>query len=152
MTNERPRRARRYAPPETQDQHEEPVKTVHTVEPELLATNNTVKLTCTLAAMMSLFALFLCFAEKQSRAIRTYAVQSVALTALHLASGAVLLAIGGLLGGIPLLGFLIVLVCWIVYIAVLVASCVIRVRMMFAAWNGYRFDLPVIGKLVESFI
>lgn len=152
MTNERPRRTRRYAPPETQDQHEEIVKTVHTVEPELIATNNTVKLTCTLAAMMSLFALFLCFAEKQSRAIRTYSVQSVALTALHLAAGAVLLAVGGLLGGIPLLGFLIRLACWIVYIAVLVAACVIRVRMMFAAWNGYRFDLPVIGKAVESFI
>ena len=152
MTNERPRRTRRYAPPENHDQPQEPVKTVHTVEPELIATNNTVKLTCTLAAMMSLFALFLCFAEKESRAIRTYSVQSVALAAAHLAAAAGLGVIGALLGGIPLLGFLIVLVCWIVYIAVLVAVCAVRVRMMLAAWRGYRFDLPLIGKAVERFL
>ena len=51
---------------------------------ELIATNRMVLLTCTLESMMSLFALFLLFAEKKSRAIRTFAVQSVGLAACHL--------------------------------------------------------------------
>lgn len=117
--------------------------------PQVIATNSTVKLTCTLAAMMSLFALFLCFAEKKSNAIRHFSRQSVGLAAVHLALAAVLLVVSTLLGVIPFLGFLVNLVCWLVYIAVLIAAVWLRVRMMLFAWRGLKFTLPVIGKRLE---
>ena len=50
----------------------------------LLATNTGVRLACTMAAMLSPFALFLCWAERESRVIRRFAVQSAALAILHL--------------------------------------------------------------------
>lgn len=115
-------------------------------EEEVIATNRMVLLTCTLAAMMGLFAFFLCYAEKKSRAIRWFAVQSAGLTAVHLAAGAALLVIGAVLGAIPFLGFLITLICWIVYIAVAIVTVCMRVRMMLCAWQGIRFTLPLIGQ------
>lgn len=113
---------------------------------EIIATNRTVLLTCTLAAMMGVFAIFLCFAEKRSRAIRHFAGQSAALTAVHLVLALVLALIGGLLGAIPLLGFLMRLVCWLLYIAAFIVLAAVRIRMMFFAYQGIRFTLPVIGE------
>lgn len=119
---------------------------------EIIATNGTVRLTCTLAAMMGLFALFLCFAEKKSRAIRHFALQSVGLTAIHLAAALILLVVGTVLGVIPFLGFLMNLVCWLCYIALVIMTLFIKVRMMFFAWRGARFILPVIGRRLERFV
>ena len=51
-------------------------------EPEVIATNGTVKLTCTLAAFCSLLALFFAFADKRSRAIHHFSVQSLGLADL----------------------------------------------------------------------
>ena len=59
----------------------------------LLATNTGVRLACTMAAMLSPFALFLCWAEQESRVIRRFAVQSAALLAIHLLGGALLAGI-----------------------------------------------------------
>ena len=117
---------------------------------EIIATNRTVLLTCTLAAVMGLFAVFLCFAEKRSRAIRHFAGQSAALTAVHLALALMLILIGGLLGSIPLLGFLLRLVCWLLYIAVLIVLTALRIRMMFFAYQGIRFTLPFIGEKISE--
>lgn len=116
---------------------------------QVIATNSTVKLTCTLAAMMSLFALFLCFAEKKSNAIRHFSRQSVGLAAAHLALALVLALLGTLLGVIPFLGFLVNLVCWLCYIAVAIVAVFLRVRMMLYAWRGLKFTLPVIGRRLE---
>lgn len=121
---------------------EEPVR--ESVE-EIMATNRMVMLTCTLAAMLPPFALFLFFAEKKSRAMRHFAIQSLALTVCHIALAAVLMVVNAIFGGIPYLGFLLNLTLWIVYIAAAIVMLILRVRMMFFAWRGVRFVLPLIG-------
>lgn len=132
---ERKRRSERYEEPTQGPDAHQPVK-------ELLATNTGVRLACTMAAMVGLFAIFLCWAEKESRVIRRYAVQSAALTAAHAAVGGGALALNLLLGGIPFFGLMVTLLCLLVYIAVLIALIVVRIRMMEHAWQGVRFDLP----------
>ncbi len=119
-------------------------------EPQVIATNSTVRLTCTLASMMGLFGLFLCFAEKKSNAIRHFARQSAGLMIANAVCALLLLVIGSLLGAIPLMGFLINLVCWLCYIVVLIVTVFMKVRMMLYAWRGWRFTLPVIGKRLEK--
>ena len=117
---------------------------------EIMATNRTIRLSCTLAAMIGFFGLFLCFAEHESRAIRHFAVQSAALMAVQAVCGLVLLIIGSLFSAIPLMGFVVRLLCWLAFIAAVVVALVIRVRMMLLAWNGVRFDLPGIGRMLDD--
>ena len=131
-------------PPEYYDE-EPPVE-----EPEVIATNGTVKLTCTLAAFCSLLALFFAFADKRSRAIHHFAVQSLGLAAVHILGAAALVFVGGLLGAIPFLGFLITILCWLLYFALLLVCVVLRVRMMLAAYEGIRFTLPLIGERLAT--
>lgn len=118
---------------------------------EILATNRMVMLTCTLAAMMPPFALFLLFAEKKSRAMRHFAIQSLALTVCHLAVAAVLLMVNAVFGGIPFLGFLLNLILWIAYISAAIVMLILRIRMMFFAWRGARFTLPLVGHMLDRF-
>lgn len=118
--------------------------------PPIIATNGTVKLTCTLAAMLSPFALFLCFEEKRSNAVRHFARQSAGLGCVHVALGLVLFIIGSLLGGVPFLGLLTNAVCWLCYIMVAMVTLFFRVRMMKYAWRGWRYTLPVIGRRLEK--
>jgi len=118
---------------------------------EIMSTEAVVKLTCTLAAMMPLFALFLIFAEKKSRAIRHFALQSVGLTVCHALVAGALLAVNAVFGGIPYLGFLLNLILWIVYIVSAIVMLVVRIRMMFVAWQGGRFTLPMIGHMLERY-
>ena len=120
-------------------------------QPEVIATNTAIRLTCTLCAMCGLLAIFMCWAEKESRAIRHFAVQSAAVTGLHILCALVLLLISGLLGGIPFLGFLLTMVCWLCYIAVLIVVVVIRARMMLHAWRGIRFMIPGLWRTLERF-
>lgn len=108
----------------------------------VLATNTGVRLACTMAAMIGLFAIFLCWAEKESRVIRRFSVQSACLSAIHGAVGASALLISSLLAGIPFVGLMISLICLLVYIAVLILLVVTRVRLMQHAWQGVRFALP----------
>lgn len=119
---------------------------------EIIATNRTVQLTCTLAAMMPLFALFLIFAEKKSRAIRHFSLQSMGLTICHGAVAVALLAVNAVFGGIPFLGFLLNMVIWIVYIAAVIVMLILRIRMMFLAWRGVKFSLPLVGTMLERLI
>lgn len=118
---------------------------------DVVATNTGVRLACTMAAMIGLFAIFLCWAEKESRVIRRFAVQSAALTVLHALIGAVVLAAGLLLGGIPYFGMMVTLMCWIVYIGALTALIVIRIRLMEHAWQGRRFGLPAAERMLERY-
>lgn len=127
---------------------EEPI---HEPQVEIIATNTAVRLTCTLCAMCGLLAAFMCWAEKESRAIRHFALQSVAVTALHLLIGLLLLAVANLLGGVPFLGFMVTMVCWLCYIALLIALLVVRARMMLHAWRGVRFRLPGLWRALERF-
>ena len=117
----------------------------------LLATNTGVRLTCTMAAMLSPFAIFLCWAEKESRVIRRFAVQSAALAILHLLGGAILGVISLLVGSIPYLGFLMRLLGWLLYTAVALMALLLRVKLMEHAWHGRRFHLPLMEKLTRKY-
>ncbi len=130
---------------------EEPQELMHLFPEEgqpLLATNTGVRLTCTMAAMLSVFAVFLCWAEKESRVIRRFAVQSAALAAVHLCGGIVLGVISILVGSVPYLGFLMTLIGWLIYIAVALAVLFLRVKLMERAWHGRRFELPLIERVI----
>ena len=109
---------------------------------DLVATNTGVRLACTMSAMMGFFALFLCWAEQESRVIRRFSVQSACLTVLHAAAGVTALVISVLLGGIPYMGLMVKLVCLLAYIAALILLVVARVKLMQHAWQGVRFSLP----------
>ncbi len=117
----------------------------------LLATNTGVRLACTMAAMLSPFAIFLCWAEKESRVIRRFAVQSVALAALHLLGGVMLGVISLLVGSVPYFGFLMTLAGWLIYIAVALVVLFLRVKLMERAWRGRKFDLPLIERLMKRY-
>jgi len=119
---------------------------------DLLATNTGVRLACAMSAMIGLFAIFLCWAEKESRVIRRFSVQSAALTAAHGAVGVTLLLISAILGGIPFIGLMVSLVCLLCYIAVLILLIAVRIRLMKHAWEGVRFAFPGrIEKLLQRF-
>lgn len=117
----------------------------------LLATNTGVRLACTMAAMLSPFAIFLCWAEKESRVIRRFAVQSTALAALHLCGAALLGIVSLVVGSVPYFGFLMTLLGWLVYIAMAVVVLFLRVKLMERAWHGRRFDLPLIERLIRKY-
>ena len=152
-TVRRPRVQREYEAVNTdkpQEQHD-----ILTFFPEedqpLLATNTGVRLACTMAAMLSPFALFLCWAEKESRVIRRFAVQSVALAALHLLGGAALGVISLLVGSVPYFGFLMTLAGWLIYIAVALVALFLRLKLMEHAWHGRRFDLPLAERFIRRY-
>lgn len=124
-------------------------------EPEqaqVLATNRTVMLCCTIAAMLSPFAAFLLYAEKNSRAIRHNSVQSAALGLVHIAGGLCCMLLGSLLSGVPGLGTMVAFICWFCYAVLLVTVTAIRLRLMLHAWRGLRYDLPLLGWLLERFV
>ena len=144
------RRPRVQREQELRDEHD-----ILTFLPEedqpLLATNTGVRLACTMAAMLSPFAVFLCWAEKESRVIRRFAVQSAALAVLHLLGGAILGVISLLVGSVPYLGFLMRLLGWLIYIAVALISLLLRFKLMEHAWHGRRFSLPLAEKLIHRY-
>ena len=141
-----------YEEPYAEEGYDEPVRATRMPpQPEVIATNTAIRLTCTLCAMCGLLAVFMCWAEKESRAIRYFAVQSTAVSVLHLLGVVMLLLISKLLGGIPFLGFLLTMVCWLLYIALLVVILVVRARMMLHAWRGIRFTLPGLWRMLEQF-
>ena len=102
---QRQRRTQLYdAPPAQPSAEFQPQENIDAPVPpgrEVLATNTGVRLACTMATMIGLFAIFLCWAEKESRVIRRFSVQSACLTAVHAIVGAAALLIGALLGHIP---------------------------------------------------
>ena len=146
MSSPRRRRAERIVPPA-----EEPVTPAAADAAELVATNTGVRLACTMAAMMSPFAVFLCWAEKENHAIRRFAVQSCALLVLHAVLAGILLLAGWLLSGVPYLGLLVKLVCYLAYVAGLVALLALRVRLMERAWHGRRCELPMLEGLLARY-
>ena len=114
----------------------------------LLATNTGVRLACTMAAMLSPFAVFLCWAEKESKVIRRFAVQSATLAVLHLCGGALLGVISLLVGSVPYFGFLMTLLGWMIYVAIAVVALFLRIKLMERAWHGRRFDVPLVERII----
>lgn len=120
-------------------------------EPNLLATNTGVRLACTMAAMLSPFALFLCWAEKKSGVIRRFAVQSVALGGIHLLGALLLALLSALVGQVPYLGFLLTLSGWLIYVSAALAVLALRVRLMECAWHGRGYELPLLERRIRRY-
>lgn len=119
--------------------------------PEIISTSQAVNLTSTIASFSTLAALFLCFADQRSRAIRRFSVQSVGIGALHLALGLICWLLNVLLGWIPGLGGVITILLTILIVAATVLVYVLRFRMMLHAYRGEAFVLPVIGETLRRF-
>lgn len=120
-------------------------------EPELIATSHSIRLTCTLAALSSVFALFLYFADKESRAVRRTAVQSVALGAVFLAVSLIIMLINLLFSFIPIIKIVVGLALTVIHIAAAVVFLIQKLRLMFNAYRGYAYILPGVGEHVRKF-
>ena len=137
--------------------YEEPYAPFGEPEPEparrpvILSTNMTVNLTCTLASMLGVFGLFLCFADKRSHAVRRYAVQSTGLMALFLFISLLLWLLAAVLSWIPLLGWIFAAAVNAARVAAVCADIVLRVQMMLHAYRGEAYVLPVWGERLRAF-
>ncbi len=120
-------------------------------QPAVISTSQAVNLTCTLASVSALFALFLLFADQKSHAVRRFSVQSVGLGALHLALGMLCWLLSAILGWIPLVGYLMYILMMIVFWGATVGILVLRVRMMLRAYRGEAYVLPIIGHKLRGF-
>lgn len=119
--------------------------------PEIISTSQAVNLTSTIASFFGLAALFLCFADQRSHAIRRFAIQSVGLLVIQVGLGLVCLLLAALLGWIPLVGYVLCLLLWIAFLAVCVLVLLLRVRMMVRAYRGEAYVLPAVGEMLRRF-
>ncbi len=117
----------------------------------VISTSQAVNLTATIASLFSLAALFLCFADQRSRAIRRFSIQSVGLGALELALCMVVWILTLLLGWIPLVGGVFRGILIAVLVVALLLALVLRIRMMFHAYRGEAYVLPYVGTFLRRF-
>ncbi len=134
-----------------QEAYEEPAYEEVPNEPEIVSTSQAINLTCTLAAVSGLFALFLYIADKRSIAVRRISVQSIALAGGYLCAAVVLWIVGTLLGLIPILGLMIVIIFWLLFFVLTMASIFFKIQMMLHAYRGEAYQLPLIGGHVRKF-
>ena len=120
-------------------------------DPEIISTSQAVNLTSTIASLSALFALFFCFADQRSRAVRRFSVQSVGLGAIHLLLGMVIWILCEILGWIPLVGSVLRGLLLLVLIVATVIVIILRVRMALHAYRGEAHVLPVIGQALRRF-
>lgn len=104
-----------------------------------------------MAAMISPFAIFLCWAEKESPVIRRFAVQSAALSGVHLCGALLLGVVSLLVGRVPYFGFLMTLLGWMIYVAAAVVVLAARIKLMERAWHGRRYDLPLLERIIRRY-
>ena len=120
-------------------------------EPEIISTSQAVNLTSTIASLSALFALFFCFADQRSRAVRRFSVQSVGLGAVHLLLGMVIWILCEVLGWIPLIGGVLRGLLLLVLTLATILVIVLRIRMALHAYRGEAHVLPVIGQALRRF-
>ncbi len=120
-------------------------------DPEIISTSQAVNLTGTIASLSILAALFLCFADQRSRAVRRFSVQSVGLGVAQVAVGLVCWLLSAVLGWIPIVGYVFYVLMVVVFIAATALAFVLRVRMMLHAYRGEAYVLPVVGYALRRF-
>ena len=118
---------------------------------QVISTSQAVNLTASIASLNSLAALFLCFADQRSRAIRRFSIQSVGLGALELALCMAIWILTLLLGWIPLVGGVLRGILITVLVVALLLTLVLRVRMTFHAYRGEAYVLPYVGTFLRRF-
>lgn len=136
---------------EQTDQYNFQDETQQTPASNVISTSQAINLTCTLASLSTLFALFLCFADQRSRAVRRYAVQSVGLGVLHIAAGMACWILSAVLGWIPLAGYYLYILLVAAFIVVSVFVLTLRIRLMFNAYRGLAYVLPSVGQALRRF-
>lgn len=141
---------------EYQEQEEEPEveqapKRRRQGQGEVVSTNQSINLTCTLAAFLGLFGLFLYFADQRSKAVRRMSVQSSALFIAEIALSIVLWVIGILFSVIPILGTIMNIVLWLIFIAMIITAVFLKYQMMIHAYRGEAYVLPIIGDKLRRF-
>lgn len=117
----------------------------------IISTSQAVNLTSTIASLSMLAALFLCFADQRSRAVRRFSVQSVGLGIIHVALGMACWILSALLGWIPVVGYALYVLMIVAFVAITALILVLRVRMMFHAYRGVAYVLPFIGETLRRF-
>ncbi|MDR1599886.1 MAG: hypothetical protein LBS11_08485 [Oscillospiraceae bacterium] len=127
--------------------HQEP----ETPAGAVISNNPTVNLTATLASLSFLAGLFLCFADTRSRTIRRYSVQSVGLGAIWIAFIMAVWILALLAAYIPFVGGALEIAFWIIGGVGTLVCFALRVRMMFSAYRGLAYALPVIGSTLRKF-
>ena len=120
-------------------------------EPEIISTSQAVNLTSTIASLSALFALFFCFADQRSRAVRRFSVQSVGLGAIHLLLGMVIWILCEVLGWIPMICSVLRGLLLVVLTLATILVIVVLVRMALHAYRGEAHVLPVIGQALRRF-
>ncbi|MDR1262568.1 MAG: hypothetical protein LBK46_03640 [Oscillospiraceae bacterium] len=127
--------------------HQEPDAPVGAV----ISNNPVVNLTATFASASFLAGLFLCFADAHSKTIRRYSVQSVGLGAAWIAFAMAAWILALLAAFIPFVGGALAAVFYIICGAGTLVYAVTRVKMMFSAYRGLAYVLPVIGETLRRF-
>lgn len=145
-----------YQPPygdsyDDQTYYEEPVYDTQNGQPEIVSTSQAINITCTVASLSALAALFLCFADQRSRAVRRFSIQSVGLGIAHIGFGLACWLVDMLLGWVPYIGYWIHILLIGVVIAVSILFFLLRIRMMFHAYRGEAHLLPLIGQSLRRF-
>ena len=118
---------------------------------EVVSTNQSINLTCTLAAFMGVFALFLYFADERSVAVRRVSVQSIALLIAEVAITLGLWVLGVIFSVIPILGTIMSIILWLAFIAMVVVAIFLKYQLMFNAYRGRAYVLPIVGEQIRRF-
>ncbi len=143
-----------YGQQEYED-YEEPVRPARAPrakpKPTVISTNATINLTSTIGAFSGLFGLFLYFADKKSRAVRRFAVQSAGLFCITAFVTIALALLAALFGFIPLIGLVLGGLIWVAVLALLSWSLYQRVQLMLHAYRGEAYVVPVIGRHFRQF-
>lgn len=87
--------------------------------------------------------------EKESRFVRFHAAQSIGVSIALFALNIVLMVVSGVLGVIPVLGWLIALA---LSMAVSFGSLGLWVYLMYQAFQGQEWEVPVIGAQVRRYL
>ncbi|MDR2505649.1 MAG: hypothetical protein LBD16_06040 [Oscillospiraceae bacterium] len=127
--------------------HQEPEEQSGTI----ISNNPVVNLTATAASASFLSGLFLCFADQRSRTIRRFAVQSAGLGLIFIVAEILVWIFGALFSVIPYVGGVLTGLAIAAGAIVLLITLYFRVRMMFAAYRGVAYVLPVVGEVLRRF-
>jgi Predicted membrane protein len=120
-------------------------------EPEVIATSPIIQLISTLAALSSLFALFLFFADKKSRAVRRTSVQSIGMGALFLVLSLLIFTLNAIFSALPIIKLVAGLVLTILHWALAAWFAYVKVKLMFHAYRGTAYTVPLIGEHIRRF-
>lgn len=131
--------------------YEEPIEALHDDATEIVSTSQAVNITSTIASISTLAALFLCFADQRSQAIRRFSIQSVGLGVVHVALAFVFWLINALLAWVPFIGYWIHVMLVVIFIAATLLFFASRIHMMFHAYRGEAHVLPLIGESLRRF-